>query len=154
MAEPSADKLAVREARDPSTHDSTAKAQHPDRLPQGTTWVYITGRVNPADRKQVWRQMTQFLDQNLQPGMLVSVEGGPFTSSRATIQDGLRQLIERGGTPGSLADLESGLQGARFGEIEYDPRYQANIDNLNETFADLARQRMRLFRRFLPLPLH
>ena len=145
VAEPSADELAVREARDPGTRDSTAKAQHPDRLPQGTTWVYITGRVNPEDRKRVWRQITQFLDQNLQPGVLVSIEGGPFTSSRATLQDSLRQLIERGGTPGSLADLESGLQGARFGEIEYDPRYQANIDNLNDTFADLARQRMRYF---------
>ncbi|MCY4585383.1 MAG: VWA domain-containing protein [Bryobacterales bacterium] len=145
VAEPSLDKLAAREARDPSTRDSTAKAQRPDRLPQGTTWIYITGRVNPEDRKRVWRRMTQFLDQNLQPGVLVSIEGGQFTSSRATLQDGVRQLIERGGTPGSLADLESGQQGVRFGEIEYDPRYQARIDNLNDVFADLARQRMRYF---------
>ena len=43
VAEPSADEWIAREARDPRAHHSIPQAQSQDRLPQGTTWVYITG---------------------------------------------------------------------------------------------------------------
>jgi VWFA-related protein len=119
-----------------------------DRLPSATTWVYVTGRVNPEDRKLVWRQMNKFLDGNLRPGVLVSIEGSDFTSQRPALEEGLREMIEGGGTPGSLPDLKAGLDGIRYGEIEYDPQYQARVDNLNGAFADLAQQQTRYFGAF------
>ena len=116
-----------------------------DTLPRGTTWVYITGQVSPEDRKRVWRHMNEFLDESLRPGVLMSVEGSKFTSKRPALEDSLRRFIEHGGKPGSLADLEQGPLGARFQDIEYDPDYQATLDNANETFADLASQQIRYF---------
>ena len=112
-------------------------------LPQGTTWVYITGRVNREDRKHVRREMTKFLDETLQPGVLVSIRGDAFTSKRTQLNEGLERLIEETGPPASPVDLDSGLDDIQYGDIEYDPDYQIRVDSLNEAFADLARQRMR-----------
>ena len=112
-------------------------------LPQGTTWVYITGRVNPENCKHTRRELNKFLDETLQPGVLVSIRGGEFTSKRTQLTEGLDQLIKVEGPPASPADLDSGLDAIKYGDIEYDPDYQLRVDNLNEAFADLARQRMR-----------
>ena len=146
VAEPGGDELVGPEVA-PSARKPVrlGKPIPPESLPRGTTWIYVTGRVNPEDRKLVWRQMTKFLDENLRPGVLISIEGGEFTSKRAKLDDGLRQMIEKRGAPASLADLNSGLDAIRFGDIEYDPRHQVRVDNLNEAFADLARQRVRYF---------
>lgn len=144
--EPSGDSLVAPE-RSPSQR-ARSRADQPtpqDTLPRGTTWVYITGQVNPEDRKRVWRQMNEFLGESLRPGVLMSVEGSKFTSKRPALEDSLRKFVDRGGTPGSLADLEQGPLGTRFRDIEYDPDYQTTLDNANETFADLARQQIRYF---------
>ena len=150
--EPPADTLEQPHTQTPRSQpqDPTRPNQitFQDTLPRGTTWVYITGQVNPEDRKRVWRHMNDFLDGSLRPGVLMSIEGSEFTSKRPALDDALRNLIERGGKPGSLADLEQGPLGARFRDIEYDPEYQATLDNANETFADLARQQIRYYGSF------
>ena len=146
VAEPGGDELVALEAS--PFKQKPVRLNEPiqqNRLPSGTTWIYVTGRVNPEDRKLVRRRMTRFPDKNLRPGVLISIEGSEFTSKRATLQDGLRKMIEGEGTPASLADLGSGLDAIRYGDIEYDPRYQVRVDNLNEAFADLARQQTRYF---------
>ena len=143
VAAPGGDELVGSEGLQPKPESLDLEKPTPqDSLTHGTTWVYITGRVNDWDRKLVWRQMRKFLDENLQAGVLVSIRGGEFTSKRTELDDGLRQMIEEKGSPSSLADLNSGLDAIRFGEIEYDPQYQVRVDNLNEAFADLARQQM------------
>ncbi|HUG81473.1 MAG TPA: VWA domain-containing protein [Bryobacterales bacterium] len=148
--EPAADTVVQAQTPRLGPQDPTRPNQttFQETLPRGTTWVYITGQVYPEHRKRVWRQMNEFLDESLRPGVLVSVEGSKFTSKRPAIEDALRKRIEHGGTPGSLADLEQAPFASRFRDIEYDPAYQTRIDNANDAFADLERLRINYFGTF------
>ena len=141
VAEPGGDELIGSEGSRSEQQPVRLNEPKPrDRLPNATTWVYVTGRINPEDRKLVRRRMTSFFDENLRSGVLVSIKGSEFSSKRPDLDEALRRMIEDGSTPAPPADRDTGLDTVNFGEIEYDPQYQVRVDSLNDAFADLARQ--------------
>lgn len=106
-----------------------------DRL-RRSTFIYIATRGRREDRPQIYDAVREFIGEHLKPGVLVSLEGSPFTSRRSDLLLRLDEMLEgrfegvgRGGLVDTLAvDL------AR--DVEYSNSFENLIDDANEEFED------------------
>ena len=55
-------------------------------------FLYISAQGRPADRKNITDAIRKFLDEQLRPGVYVSMEGRPFTSNRAQLDRDLADM--------------------------------------------------------------
>ena len=99
-----------------------------------STFVYIATRGRRQDMHQIYNAVKDFVDNELAPGVLVSIQGSPFTSRRSELYDQLDAMRSRGGrgTDGFFDTLAVDL--AR--DIEYSDALEALIEDTNEEFED------------------
>jgi VWFA-related protein len=55
-------------------------------------FLYIAARGRPEDRKNIAEAIRKFLDEQLRPGVYVSMEGRPFTANRAQLEHDLAEM--------------------------------------------------------------
>lgn len=100
-----------------------------------STFLYILARGRREDRRRMYDAITDFLDETLAPGILVSIQGSPFTSRRTELQEHLNaKLLARGPDADGLVDTVA-VDLARE-DILYDSSLEALIGEANSEFAD------------------
>jgi VWFA-related protein len=67
-------------------------AETPVEKLRRSLFLYIAARGKPEDRKNIADAIRKFLDEQLRPGMYVSMEGRPFTSNRAQLERDLAEM--------------------------------------------------------------
>ena len=99
-----------------------------------STFVYIATRGRRQDLNLIYNAVRDFVDNELAPGVLVSIQGSPFTSRRSELYDRLDAMRNRGGrsTDGFVDTLAVDL--AR--DIEYGDALETLIEDTNEEFED------------------
>ncbi len=99
-----------------------------------STFIYIATRGRREDRPHIYREVKGFVDENLVPGVLVSLEGSPFTSRRSELYERLEEMQSRGS--GGLGGFVDTIAVDLSRDIEYSSAYEALIDEANEEFAE------------------
>ena len=99
-----------------------------------STFVYIATRGRRQDMQQIYGAVRDFVDNDLAPGVLVSIQGSPFTSRRSELYERLDAMRSRGGrgTDGFFDTLAVDL--AR--DIEYSDALDSLIEDTNDEFED------------------
>ena len=114
---------------DPTPEDAAADLRR-------STFVYIATRGRREDRLRIHRAVTEFVDDNLAPGMLVSLNGTPFTSKRSELHGLLQDMLStanRGRNfPGLVDTLAVDL--ARD-DIQYSAAMQDILGEVNDDFS-------------------
>ena len=126
---------------------------HPERLPEicgRSTFVYVATRGRRQDRRRIFDAVTEFIDEQLAPGVLVSIEGSPFTSRRSELDQLLRKMLSRGtDTQGRRSSVDTlAVDLAR--DIGYSDEFETLLDEANEEFEDQIEEisdRAALYRR-------
>ncbi len=97
-----------------------------------STFVYLATRGRREDRRRIYAAVRKFLNENLAPGMLVSLQGTPFTSSRTELLEHLDATLVGSGGPGLVDTLAVDL--ARE-DIGYSSAFESLLEEANEEFA-------------------
>ncbi|MCP5120297.1 MAG: VWA domain-containing protein [bacterium] len=91
-----------------------------------STLIYIAVRVSRQDRPVVHDAIRRFIDENLKPGVLISIEGSPFTANREALLERLGGMeFDR------LAEM---AERAEAGASEF----EALVADLNDEFSTLT----------------
>ncbi len=99
-----------------------------------STFVYIATRGRREDRPQIYDAVRDFVDNDLQPGMLVSIQGSPFTSRRSELYERLDAMRQgAGNSPGGFVDTLA-VDLAR--DITYSDAFEGLIEESNEEFEE------------------
>ena len=114
----------------PAANTQSEAANAPDML-RKSTFIYIATRGRREDRPLISRAVREFIDENVVPGVLVSLEGSPFTSKRSELHERLDEMMRLGS--GGLVDTLA-VDLAR--DIEYDDRTEELLDETNEEFEE------------------
>ena len=129
-------RLDVVVPRERETPGESASAQ-PEAEMGRSTFVYVATRGRREDRQRIYEAVSTFVDENLVPGVLVSIEGSPFTSKRSELRERLREMLVRGSggqTGASFIDTLA-VHLARE-DIQYSTDLEALIGDANEEFAE------------------
>lgn len=111
----------------------TAGEEAADQL-RRSTFVYIATRGRRQDMSLLYNAVKDFVDNNLAPGMLVSIQGSPFTSRRSELYERLEAMRSRGGqTTGGFVDTLAVDLGR---DITYNNTFDSLIEETNEEFED------------------
>ena len=99
-----------------------------------STFVYIATRGRRQDMSLIYNAVKDFVDNNLAPGMLVSIQGSPFTSRRSELYERLETMRSRGGqtTDGFVDTLAVDLGR----DITYNNAFDSLIEETNEEFEE------------------
>ena len=130
-----------------STQSETAVARSELR---GSTFVYIATRGRREDRPRMVRAIRSFIDEQLAPGVFVSLEGSPFTSRRSKLQDELAAMATKGSRRPGGGSLVDTLAADLARDIEYGQSIESLLEDTNEEFADQVEEiadRAALYRR-------
>lgn len=98
-----------------------------------STFIYIATRGRREDRLNIYTAVQEFINENVQPGVLISLEGSPFTSKPSKLNEHLDELLRAGPATGrgGLVDTLS-VDLAR--EFEYSPGVEDILAEVNEEF--------------------
>ena len=99
-----------------------------------STFIYIATRGRRQDQLQIYQAVSDFLDNDLQPGMLVSIQGSPFTSRRSELYERLEAMRTGGGN--GVDGLVDTLAVDLSRDIEYSDALEALIEDTNEEFEE------------------
>ncbi|MDE0106181.1 MAG: VWA domain-containing protein [Bryobacterales bacterium] len=98
-----------------------------------STFVYIATRGRREDRPQIYDAVRDFVDNDLQPGMLVSIQGSPFTSRRSELYERLDAMRQGGNASDGFVDTLA-VDLAR--DIAYSDAFEDLIADTNEEFEE------------------
>lgn len=99
-----------------------------------STFVYIATRGRREDRPQIYEAVRDFVDNDLQPGMLVSIQGSPFTSRRSELYERLDAMRRGGGN--SSAGFVDTLAVDLARDITYSDAFEGLIEETNDEFGE------------------
>ena len=122
----------------------TQEAEATNQL-RRSTFVYIATRGRREDRLLISKAVRDFIDESLAPGVLVSLEGSPFTSRRSELHERLDEMARLGS--GALVDTLA-VDLAR--DIEYSDSFEQLLGETNEEFDEQVEEiadRAALYRR-------
>ncbi len=98
------------------------------------TFIYIATRGRREDKMRIYQAVHQFIDENLAPGVFVSIEGSPFSGRASDLTERLNEML-RGRGPGGTGFVDTlAVDLAR--DIEYSSAFEAVMEEANEDFAD------------------
>ncbi len=112
-----------------------------------STFIYIATRGRREDRPLIHDAVSEFIDESLAPGVLVSLEGAPFTSRRSELHETLNEMMRRGGGVGGFVDTIA-VDLAR--DFEYSNAFEELLGETNDEFEDQLEEiadRAALYRR-------
>ncbi len=96
-------------------------------------FLYIAVRARLPDRAPIAKAIREFLDERLKPGVFVSLEGRPFTSSREQLERDLsRMLTVSWSAVGGMTDRLA------VSPDELDDPLEATLAELNQEFGEQA----------------
>lgn len=97
-------------------------------------FVYIAARGRPDQAAAISEAISDFIREQLQPGVLISIEGSPFTSDPERLRESLAEMSAGGWA--SQSGFVDRLGVALDREIEYADDFNAAVDELNEDFSE------------------
>lgn len=116
-----------------------------------SAFIYIATRGRREDRLPIYNAVRKFIDENLRPGVFVSLEGSAFTSRKSELYRELDEMLQRGaargGGAGSFVDTLA-VDLAR--DIEYSSGVEQMLAEANEEFGEQVEEigdRAALYRR-------
>lgn len=114
-----------------------------------STFIYIATHGRRQDRRLIANAVSDFIDENLAPGVFVSLEGSRFTSRRSELHGVLEEMLGGTGGPGrgTLVDTLA-VDLAR--DAEYDESLDSLVEEANDEFEtqqDEIADRAALYRR-------
>lgn len=115
-----------------------------------STFIYIATRGRREDRPQIYDAVREFIDENLAPGVFVSLEGTPFTSRRSDLYGELEKMLQRGAAGADGGTLVDTLAVDLARDIEYDDSLDSLVEDTNDEFEDQLEEiadRAALYRR-------
>ncbi len=122
------------EIASPDLLPGTPRAAARDDL-RRSSFIYIATRGRREDRMQIFNAVKDFIDENLRPGVFVSLEGSAFTSRKSELYRELDEMLNRGAGRGngggSFVDTLS-VDLAR--DIEYNGEIDQLLAEANEDF--------------------
>ena len=135
----------------PKPHDPEAAAERLDRSPgsasseaagdlRRSTLLYIATRGRRQDRQRIFDAVTDFIDEQLAPGVLISIEGSPFTSTRTELDRILREMLGRGPNPPGQRSFVDSLAVELDRDISYSDEFEAMVEEANEEFEEQIEQ--------------
>lgn len=98
-----------------------------------STFIYIATRGRREDRLNIYRAVQEFINANVQPGVLVSLEGSPFTSKASELNERLDEMLRPGSAAGR-AGLVDTLSVDLAREFDYSPGVEEILGEVNEEF--------------------
>ena len=134
----------VRRYEPPAAPDSPEPVRAPsvdededaaDKL-RRSTFIYIATRGRREDRLRIVDAVRGFIDENLAPGVFVSLEGSPFTSSQTDLYGELDEMLRRGSGRQGGGGLVDTLAVDLARDFEYDESLENLIEEANEEFED------------------
>ncbi len=115
---------------------ATPRALARDEL-RRSSFIYISTRGRREDRINIFNAVKGFIDENLRPGVFVSLEGSAFTSRKSALYEELDAMLNRGagrrGAGGSLVDTPA-VDLAR--DVEYNDDLDQLLSDTNEEFEE------------------
>lgn len=125
------DAPADRLPRDPGSASARAAGDL-----RRSTFVYIATRGRREDRRRIFDAVTDFIEKQLAPGMLVSIEGSPFTSRRSDLDSLLRDMRGRSGDTQAGPSFVDTLAVDLARDISYSDEFEALVEEANDEFED------------------
>ncbi len=101
-----------------------------------STFLYIATRGRREDRLRIYNAVRTFIDEHLVPGMLVSIEGSPFTSRRSELDQRLDEMLARSGRLGGASFIDTLAVDLAREDIQYSESLESLIDETNDEFAE------------------
>ena len=101
-----------------------------------STFVYVATRGRREDRRRIFDAVTEFIDEQLAPGVLVSIEGSPFTSRRSELDHILRKMLRRGTDTQGQRSFVDTLAVDLARDIVYSDEFETLLEEANEEFED------------------
>ena len=101
-----------------------------------STFVYVATRGRREDRRRLFDAVTEFIDEQLAPGVLVSIEGSPFTSRRSELDHVLRKMLSRGTDTQGQRSFVDTLAVDLARDIGYSDEFETLLEEANEEFED------------------
>ena len=95
-----------------------------------STLIYIWSQARREDQAVIQRTIREFIEEKLQPGVLISLDGTPFTSDRAKL---LKALAARGSSYDEQTIVEER-------ESEYAAEFEELVEDLNSRFTALVEE--------------
>ena len=99
-----------------------------------STFIYIATRGRREDRRQISDAVKDFIDENLAPGVFVSLEGSPFTSRRSDLHSELNEMLRRGTAGPAGGTLVDTLAVDLARNIEYEDNLESLVEDSNDEF--------------------
>ncbi len=107
-----------------------------------STFIYIAARGRREDRLRIYNAIREFLDENLAPDVFVSIQGSPFTDSRAELQAELEAQLEGRERGAGLVDrvAEDMARDIAFDD-RLDQLFEGQLDEANQDFQEMLDSR-------------
>lgn len=101
-----------------------------------STFLYIATRGRREDQQRINHAVRTFIDESLVPGMLVSIEGSPFTSRRSELDRHLEEMLARSGAMGGASFIDTLAVDLAREDIQYSESLESLIEETNDDFAE------------------
>ncbi len=111
----------------------TPRAAARDEL-RRSAFIYVATRGRREDRLPIFNAVKDFIDENLRPGVFVSLEGAAFTSRKSDLYRELDQMLHRGAARGNGGSFVDTLSVDLARDIEYNEDLDQLLAEANEDF--------------------
>ncbi len=102
-----------------------------------STFIYVATRGRREDRLRIYEAVKDFVDKSLVPGVLVSIEGSPFTSRRSELHERLQGMLSRAsGGRGGASFVDTLAVDLARDDIDYSAELDALIEDTNDEFSE------------------
>ena len=125
----------------PTLSDQVATLPPEEQL-RKSTLIYIASWVGPEERERVSNTIRDFVEQQLRPGMLVSIQGAPFTGSKPRLLATLDAAGRRKNYTG-LVDVQSGTNYTEDYRVLAEELKEFDAEGLGSAIRDLRTQSAR-----------
>ncbi len=100
-----------------------------------STFIYIATRGRREDKLRLVNAIREFIDEQLAPGVFVSLEGAPFTQSESELNARLDEMLE-GGMGGTGTGLVDTVAVDLSREFEHSSAFDELLAESNEEFGE------------------
>ena len=100
-----------------------------------STFIYIAARGRRQDRIRIHRAVKDFIDESVRPGLLVSIEGSPFTSDKGELYSLADSMLRARTGPNFVDTLAVDLARENQPSV-WTEAALAELEDLNDDFQD------------------
>ena len=101
-----------------------------------SAFILVATRGRREDRIHIVNAIRGFLDDNLEPGVFISIEGSPFTTNKQALIERLEQMLDSSGPLLESGGLVDTLTEDLAREFELDSQIEEFLAEANEGFGE------------------